>query len=235
MAEGAPGNGEPDAATRHLEVSASSSTRDRQISISSEASDTNTFISTTSSGNEKWLSPLDKISHQPAQYTAVTNLSGEEAISKMEGDGVNPVNLRSLDAKRPPPLYHQPNASTTRMPFHGDEAFSGSPQVSTPGLYDTQFAAGQRDSQAETLLSGQRIRPARTVSFGPSTTFEYRGEKDPPPPSPTRTCLELPSWTPPGWHPSFGMYICFLFGVICSVGHHIYYTSLDGKPADKQN
>lgn len=156
----------------------------------------------------------------------------------MEGDGVN---LRSLDAKRPPPLYHQPNASTTRMPFHGDEYFPASPQVSTPGLstpgfYDTQFAAGQRESQAELLLGGQRIRPARTVSFAPSTTFVYPDEKDPPPnpPSPTRNCLELPSWTPPGWHPSFGMYICFLFGVICSVGHHLYYASLDGRPVEKQ-
>ncbi|ROV98014.1 hypothetical protein VMCG_07004 [Cytospora schulzeri] len=222
-----PGSGDAESAAQGLEASTSASTRDRQISVGSKASESNTFISTTSSGNEKWLSPLDRLSLQPAQHAAVSNVS---AMSKMEEEGVD---LRSLDARRPPPLYHQPNASTTRMPFHGDESFPGSPQVSTPGLYDTQFAAGQRDSQAELLLSGQRMKPTRTVSFGPSTTFEYPGEKDLPPPG-NRDCLEFLSWTPPGWHPSFGMYICFIFGVLCSVGHHLYYVSLDGRPAEKQ-
>lgn len=212
-----------------MEISTPAPTIDRQISVGSKASDSNTSTSTTSSGNEKWLSPLDKLSHQPEKYAAVTKVA---AVSNMEDDKVD---VRSLDARRPPPLYHQPNASTTRMPFHGDESFTGSPRVSTPGPYDNQFAAGQRDSQAELLLGGQRIRAARTVSFAPSTTIAYPSEKDPPsPPQRQRDCLEVLSWTPPGWHPSFGMYICFIFGVLCAVGHHLYYISLDGKPADNQ-
>lgn len=30
------------------------------------------------------------------------------------------------------------------------------------------------------------------------------------------------------------MYICFLFGIVCAAGHHIFYKSLDGKPAMAQ-
>lgn len=148
------------------------------------------------------------------------------------------VDLRSLSASAPPPLYHQPNASTTRMPFHGDESFPGSPQPVSPGFHkETNYAASQRDSQAELLLDGPRKQAmSRTVSFGPSTTFAYSGvDKDPPSP---RSYLRPGSWRQflwrPRWHPSFGMYSCFLIGMLCAVGHHLYYVSLDGKPAEKQ-
>ncbi|KUI54484.1 hypothetical protein VP1G_01868 [Cytospora mali] len=226
MASTAPGprDAEPEIQHLGLEVRA-----DRRVSISSEASESSTFISTTSSGNEKWLSPLDKISRQPAQNAAIPHIVAGPAMSKMDKQRLD---LSSAETSRPPPLYHQPNASTTRMPFHGDESFPGSPQVSTPGVYDNQFSATQRDSQAEGLIGNKRPRhSSRTVSFGPSTTFEYPGgEKDPPD---THTIFQSLSCTP-GWHPSFGMYTCFMAGVLCAVGHHLYYTSLDGKPADKQ-
>lgn len=32
----------------------------------------------------------------------------------------------------------------------------------------------------------------------------------------------------------WNMYIFLLFGIVCAIGHHIYYSSLNGKPADDQ-
>ncbi|KAH8885552.1 hypothetical protein GQ53DRAFT_659915 [Thozetella sp. PMI_491] len=50
-------------------------------------------------------------------------------------------------------------------------------------------------------------------------------------------------WKPRRWctwpwhwrlHPSWFMYVFLLFGIACAVGHHIFYTTLDRKPAQDQ-
>lgn len=210
----------------------------RRLSAASDVSVSN--ISTTSSGNEKWLSPLDRLSLQPSENVAINTSAGRT----MDDDGVDLSSLKAAATDRPGPgplqrqgpeplMYHQQNASTTRMPFHGDESFPGTPQLYTPEPYSGQYAGAQRDSQAELLLDSQRNRhSSRSVSFGPSTTFMYPGQGGKEPPSRasslrSRSCR-------PRWHSSFSMYICFIFGLLCAVGHHIFYTSLDGEPAESQ-
>lgn len=161
----------------------------------------------------------------------------------MDEDGVDLSSLKAGEHDRPGPgpiqrqgpeplLYHQQNASSTRMPFHGEESFPGTPQLYTPEPYNGQYAGAQRDSQAELLLDSQRQRhSARSVSFGPSTTFMYPGQDKPPP---SRGGSLRPRSCSPRWHSSFTMYICFIFGLLCAVGHHIFYASLDGEPAEEQ-
>lgn len=211
----------------------------RRLSAASDVSISN--ISTTSSGNEKWLSPLDRLSLQPTENAAINTSAGR--VSKMDDDGVDLSSLKAGAIDRPGPgpiqrqgpeplLYHQQNASTTRMPFHGDESFPGTPQLYTPEPYSGQYAGAPRDSQAELLLDSQRHRhSSRSVSFGPSTTFMYPGQDKPPP---SRGGSLRPRSCRPRWHSSFSMYICFIFGVLCAVGHHIFYASLDGEPAESQ-
>lgn len=214
----------------------------RRLSAASDVSVSN--ISTTSSGNEKWLSPLDRLSLQPTENAAI-NITAGRAIrtTTMDDDGVDLSSLKGGFADRPGPgpiqrqgpeqlLYNQQNASTTRMPFHGDESFPGTPQLYTPEPYNGQYAGAQRDSQADLLLDSQRNRhSSRSVSFGPSTTFMYPGQGKPPP---SRGSSLRPRSCKPSWQSSFGMYICFIFGVLCAVGHHIFYASLDGEPAESQ-
>ncbi|KKY29902.1 hypothetical protein UCDDA912_g10180 [Diaporthe ampelina] len=189
-------------------------------------------ISTTSSGNEKWLSPLDRLSLQPTENVAINTSAGRT----MDDDGVDLSSLKAGATDRPGPgplLYHQQNASATRMPFHGDESFPGTPQLYTPEPYSGQYAGAQRDSQAELLLDSQRHRhSSRSVSFGPSTTLMYpaQGAKEPP----SRASSLRPRSCRPRWHSSFSMYMCFIFGLLCAVGHHIFYASLDGEPAESQ-
>ncbi|KAG6355692.1 hypothetical protein INS49_003656 [Diaporthe citri] len=205
----------------------------RRLSAASDVSVSN--ISTTSSGNEKWLSPLDRLSLQPSE-NVVINTSAERT---MDDDGVDLSSLKAgrpgpgpIQRRGPEPLYHQQNASTTRMPFHGDESFPGTPQMYTPEPYNSQYAGAQRDSQAELLLDSQRNRhSSRSVSFGPSTTFMYPGQDKAPP---SRASSRRPRSCSPRWHSSFSMYICFIFGLLCAVGHHIFYASLDGEPAESQ-
>lgn len=208
-------------------------TAGRRLSGASDVSVSN--ISTTSSGNEKWLSPLDRLSLQPSE-NVVINTSAERT---MDDDGVDLSSLKAgrpgpgpIQRQGPEPLYHQQNASTTRMPFHGDESFPGTPQLYTPEPYSGQYAGAQRDSQAELLLDSQRNRhSSRSVSFGPSTTFMYPGQNKAPP---SRASSLRPRSCSPRWHSSFSMYICFIFGLLCAVGHHIFYASLDGEPAESQ-
>lgn len=211
----------------------------RRLSAASDVSVSN--ISTTSSGNEKWLSPLDRLSLQPTENAAIN--TSASAGRTMDDDGVDLSSLKAGAIDRPGPgpiqrqgpeplLYHQQNASTTRMPFHGDESFPGTPQLYTPEPYSGQYAGAPRDSQAELLLDSQRNRhSSRSVSFGPSTTFMYPGQDKPPP---TRGGSLRPRSCRPRWHSSFSMYICFIFGLLCAVGHHIFYSSLDGEPAESQ-
>lgn len=211
----------------------------RRPSAASDVSISN--ISTTSSGNEKWLSPLDRLSLQPAENAAINTSAGLDRT--MDDDGVDLSSLKAGAVGRPGPgpiqrqgpeplLYHQQNTSTTRMPFHGDESFPGTPQLYTPEPYNGQYAGAPRDSQAELLLDSQRNRHStRSVSFGPSTTFMYPGQDKPPP---SRGSSLRPGSCSPRWHSSFSMYICFIFGVLCAVGHHIFYASLDGEPAESQ-
>lgn len=205
----------------------------RRPSAASDVSVSN--ISTTSSGNEKWLSPLDRLSLQPSE-NVVINTSAERT---MDDDGVDLSSLKAgrpgpgpIQRQGPEPLYHQQNASTTRMPFHGDESFPGTPQLYTPEPYSGQYAGAQRDSQAELLLDSQRNRhSSRSVSFGPSTTFMYPGQDKAPP---SRASSLRPRSCSPRWQSSFSMYICFIFGLLCAIGHHIFYDSLDGEPAESQ-
>lgn len=135
-----------------------------------------------------------------------------------------------------------PNASTTRMPFLGDE-FAPFPETAPPSpgfagdgpVKSIKGGTRAMGSQARLLPDGQPLRTSsRTVSFAsPTTIYSY--------PSPGNNVDSgWPSHSRPRgcsgkWHPCFNMYICFLVGILCAVGHHIFYAWLDGKTVDNQS
>ncbi|KAI0003543.1 hypothetical protein F4779DRAFT_601596 [Xylariaceae sp. FL0662B] len=53
-----------------------------------------------------------------------------------------------------------------------------------------------------------------------------------PPPYYTATTPRRKKWW--HWQPAWWMYVFFLFGILCAVGHHIFYKVLDGQPAEQQ-
>ncbi|KAI1655976.1 hypothetical protein F4813DRAFT_365947 [Daldinia decipiens] len=62
----------------------------------------------------------------------------------------------------------------------------------------------------------------------PSTV--WRSPRTPPPYSTTMSSPR--KWW--HWRPAWFMCLSFLFGVACAIGHHAFYTSLNGKPAVDQ-
>lgn len=132
-----------------------------------------------------------------------------------------------LDALQGRPAYHHSDAdsSSRRLPFHGNDSFPPTP-------YDDSFQA-RIDSNAKLLSNAQR-RPTsspRSVSFAPTTSrYSFLGGPPRDPNGPSR------SWScKPRWHSSFSMYLSFLFGLLCAIGHHIFYHYLDGEPAVSQS
>lgn len=144
-----------------------------------------------------------------------------------------------------PPYFSGPTSPTTRMPFHGDESFARSPQLS-PEMPGSSFVRGKAygmQSSAQLLPDGGQplASPARSVSFSTTPMTVHQSYPSPEFRSPRRGSTV--GWTnrrssrccTPRWHPSFSMYVCFVFGILCAVGHHIFYTSLDGQIADNQS
>lgn len=187
-----------------------------------------TLISSTQI-SEKCLSPLDSIHRRAADDFTSKHSVGSNAPDMDKGGGTDRGSLRG------------PSISTARMPFHGDEYFTEtaqlSPEISGNGTVElVKDGSRTMNSQARLLLDGQPSRTSsRSVSFAsPTTIHSY--------PSPGKGSdsgwpnhPRLRGWKLDNWHPSFNMYICFLGGILFAVGHHIFYALLDGKTADNQS
>lgn len=118
----------------------------------------------------------------------------------------------------------------------------------------------QQPSSREPVMMMKKANASRAVSFAPSSpNFHQDSFPSPigdgggggrksggpgPGPGPASRSASWPSepaswsfnccggvWQ---WHPSFTMHICFVFGIIFSVLHHLYYSFLEGKPAQDQ-
>lgn len=178
----------------------------------------------------------------------------EEEEDEEEEEGIN---LRSMER---PPVYQVDDQGpqsprsprSPRMPFHNNEYFQTGPsQPATPALFEDDGlskSVGIEPATSRLDLLTEDEPPARkatttprAVSFAPSSLATFNS------PSPRKDrSLSWPSepaslsfrcgggglvWQ---WHPSFGMYLCFVFGILLAVGHHIYYSALEGQPALNQ-
>lgn len=188
---------------------------------------------------EPWLSPLDRFS---LRVRTRDSAQAGETKDSAHPDAKRPGDI-DLDELREKPTFRRgPGSPTTRMPFHGDESFPGTPQLSPemPGSSFIRDKGSGVQSSIHLLPYGQHSPgPTRSVSF----VTPVRIDSHPSPEfSRTRT-YSNGGWNngqpspglSPGWHPSFTMYICFIFGILCAVGHHIFYSSLHGKIAERQS
>lgn len=144
-------------------------------------------------------------------------------MSTMDGQSID---LSSLGG---PPIYSSPS---TRASPYDDDTFllPGSPKGHSPDIPDAEPAPSAMRNQPKSIYTRNKLSP--TVSFAPSTPGLYYSATSP-------RMGANPSWHQrlgirsfrPRWHPWYSMYILFLFGFLCASGHHIFYASLDGKPA----
>ncbi|KAI1074237.1 hypothetical protein F5B20DRAFT_574232 [Whalleya microplaca] len=148
-----------------------------------------------------------------------------------------------------PPLTHSAanwsdggDLGTGRFPASTDQ--KGAPASFSSGAPRARPAT----LQFEDVPIGQYASPAGSSQpfFSPRGRFqENRSDsraqllntpstpwKSPRTPPPYAATLPRKKWW--HWRPAWWMYIFLLFGILCAVGHHIFYSVLDGRPAEQQ-
>ncbi|KAI0887696.1 uncharacterized protein GGS22DRAFT_177944 [Annulohypoxylon maeteangense] len=93
---------------------------------------------------------------------------------------------------------------------------------SPPGSSHTTFTPHGRSQHSRTS--------SRSHLLNTPTSTAWRSPRTPPPYS--TVVPQARKWW--HWRPVWSMYLTFLFGIACAVGHHIFYKTLNGKPADAQ-
>lgn len=88
---------------------------------------------------------------------------------------------------------------------------------------DHDAGSGSPGSLKTTLT--RLVRPMSLVSLQSPPQFQLGA------PLPPRRRAATARWL---WNPSWNMYLFFAFGLACAIGHHVYYSRLDGKPAADQ-
>ncbi|KAI1407706.1 hypothetical protein F5Y13DRAFT_205796 [Hypoxylon sp. FL1857] len=138
-------------------------------------------------------------------------------------------NMSSTSTSR----YHQTPDSTQKSP--GPWSQDARPRPTPMQFEDVPMnyysPAGSSQSMFSPRGRSQHNRTdSRTNLLNTPSTTAWRGPRTPPPYSglmaPTRKWWQ--------WRPVWIMYLSFVFGVACAIGHHIFYKTLDGKPADAQ-
>ena len=99
------------------------------------------------------------------------------------------------------------------------------PNTPTTPLKQTDFLLGRSDHSPSGYHSPH-------ISLHPDQSpYEYASHSPgPPAPRRRRDWSYLWSWFDPSWV----MYEMLLIGIILAVGHHVFYSRLDGRPADDQ-
>ncbi|KAI1370606.1 hypothetical protein F4677DRAFT_348531 [Hypoxylon crocopeplum] len=118
----------------------------------------------------------------------------------------------------PAPLSQGPRPKPAPINFEDVPTDYYSPAGSFQSMFSPRgrFQHSRTDSRSHLLST-------------PSTTA-WRSPRTPPPYSAV-VPLTRKWWH---WRPAWSMYLCFLFGLACAIGHHIFYKTLDGKPAEDQ-
>ncbi|KAI1102692.1 hypothetical protein F4804DRAFT_254747 [Jackrogersella minutella] len=96
---------------------------------------------------------------------------------------------------------------------------------------DYYSPAGSTNS---TFSPRDRFQHSRTTSrthlLNTPSTSTWRSPRTPPPYSAVTSPIRR--WWP--WRAAWSMYLSLIFGIACAIGHHIFYKTLNGKPADAQ-
>ncbi|KAI1263163.1 hypothetical protein F5Y18DRAFT_131669 [Xylariaceae sp. FL1019] len=120
---------------------------------------------------------------------------------------------------------------------HGNSGVT-SGQVSPPTPFDgivTEYPSpAQKNNMFAPFHRFKSRRPEDDeVLLNPDTPRSSQWLNMPAPPAYRAAVLSRRNWK--WWvQPSMVMYFLFVFGVLGAVGHHLYYDSLNGKPADDQ-
>ncbi|KAI1134219.1 hypothetical protein F5Y05DRAFT_240084 [Hypoxylon sp. FL0543] len=180
------------------------------------------------SDSQQWLPIMGAV--RPVDSSMPTG-----AASWSEGGDLGSVsfttspNMTSASASQyhltPESIQKSPDPSSQDVrpkpaPMHFEDVPMG--YYSPPGSSQSTFSPRGRFQHSRT--------DSRSNLLGTPTTTAWRSPRTPPPYS-----IMMPparEWW--HWRPAWFMYLSFVFGVACAIGHHIFYKTLAGKPADAQ-
>ncbi|KAK7943959.1 uncharacterized protein PG986_013072 [Apiospora aurea] len=126
----------------------------------------------------------------------------------------------------------RPKPSPLQFEDSNHDNMYASPGLSTGTTYaplGTPFQYSRVDSEAR-LLRSQQHKQTPSTGTAPSPAWAQQSPRAPPP----YAAFLAP---PKKWYQlrqAWIMYFFFSFGLLCAVGHHLFYNSLDGKPAVDQ-
>jgi hypothetical protein len=121
------------------------------------------------------------------------------------------------DPSQPPPFVSLPGPARHNVDPDDDEA----------RLLPRDHDVGPGSPGSLKSNFSRLVRPMSLVSLQSPPQLQL----DAPLPPRRRAAKPIVRWP---WNPSWNMYLFFGFGLACAVGHHVYYSRLDGKPAADQ-
>ncbi|KAI1644588.1 uncharacterized protein F4817DRAFT_346189 [Daldinia loculata] len=199
------------------------------VPLTSRSLPNNTFGYTRPSSislrSREWLPIMGAT--RPASPSVTTSIMNWQDDGDLGSQSFTiPSNL-TLDAsnrhQKPGSFYKSSELSRAPRPRPAPMQFEDAPMDHQSPVTSSQSIFSPRD----------RFQYSRTDSRAsllntPSTV--WRSPRTPPP---YCTMMSSPrKWW--HWRPAWFMYLSFLFGVACAIGHHVFYTSLNGKPAVDQ-
>lgn len=176
-------------------------------------------------GNQRWTASLGSALAIPMEHTPSTGSltsQGQEA----EGIGqLRPDTSASNGTVNPPtPSAYQQNVDSSPFPDTSYSTFPSEPYHQLPERQDDKIK----------LLPDQIRSPRKSFFYLHSRAVSPSPSRFSPPTGPPPLNRRLvPPWRW-RWKVSWNMYLFLLFGVACAVGHHIFYTSINGKLATDQ-
>ncbi len=190
--------------------------------------------------------PLGDVHHTPTHDMALSQPDGSFSVSP-----------DSFAARQQRQIHYSPDSGTRTAAFGLGIVNPGSPEVRSdhprgPVQFESQSHVYPDTSYNSTYSKTPHAGESADAFLLPQTPSTARSftrpfSKGGTPPTYNNMSFMEPN-TPRGWkprrwctwpwhwrlHESSFMYLFFLFGVGCAVGHHVYYSTLNGQPADNQ-
>ena len=180
------------------------------------------FSSPQMPGPAAWSEGGDLGSRTTANMVS-PDLSSEEMIRTQQKPGSTPLISNHLLSPTTPVASSRPRPT----PFQFEDITSyTSPPPSTGSTFSPFARFGHRRTDSRTNLLN-----TPTPSIG--TSASWRSPHMPPPyyEVPQQYTKRKRWWL---WRPAWIMYVFFICGFAFAVGHHLFYRSRDGQPADDQ-
>jgi hypothetical protein len=216
----------PTAARKPVGSAPSTPAADRRQQSPYQPSQTPTSNPCQSPHQRSYSPPRTQVSPQRNQYSPPRHYSGpNRAVPPAD----NPLGIAAAPPRpKPTPLQFDHDISSPGPPSSYPTTTSNTPLFALfrKGLHE------RSDSQSNLLQGGYPAgyQPYHAGYRDPSPPFAYANYGAAAPPVSPKWL----AWFYRYWLPHYNMYLFLFVGIMFAVGHHLFYKTQDGKPAQEQ-